>query len=491
MSNYRIRRGAIVPIHTQTTLPSVTQEHLLLSFCVVDLQYTTTMTATSGDDDGIKLNGSVEDVEAQDEERSRSGQGPDETDDDDDSRTASARHSLFMDHPWLFWGLVLLFSSTAAGVILGFGIAAARREQSDRFDRVSQDLLNQFEASFANFVVAGLWLQQASLDRRQTHSGFRTVYDYIQSSGLDILGAAWVRNVTHAERPSMENESRAYLAEHYPDQPYFGFLGLEYSDDFIEPHQGPRSNQSFYFPLHFIDPMEDLLMRGSLDLDLWSLPPHRQALTNALKTWKPATTERLKLGPDYGDDAYFVIIMHPGVQTPSNTEPRDLSAVVVLIKEVIARAHHSLAKDEQVSVYIFDSTKGTMRTSSNEQGGAFLGAAKFLSNERMEYIPSLAVGDIHGEHCIERVIPITSREWTFVVKSEGGSFEPSVGFAVLGAAVVFVACIFLALWLHTSKRRAVMLTEMKRTAESEKTALLIENSNRVAERERELNDFIA
>ena len=449
-----------------------------------------TMTATH-DDAESKLNRTEEDVEAQEEIESRSAAGPpDEL--DNDSTTPPPRHCLLMDHPLLYWGLTLLFSATAFGVILGVGISAARKEQSDRFNRVSQDLLNQFERSFADFVVSGLWLQQATLDRKQTRTGFRTVYDYIRSSGLNIIAGSWVRNVTHAERQSMENETRTYLAEHYPDDPYTysGFVGLEYSDDFIEPHQGPRSNQSFYFPLRFVEPMENPLIRMSIDLDMWSLPPHREALSNALKTWTPTATERLKLSPEYGDDAYFVIIVHPGVQTPSNAKPRDLSAVTLDIKEVIARAHFSLAKDEQVSLYIFDST---MTTSSDEQGAPFLGAAKFLANDRLEYIPEHAVGDMRGGHNmhLERVIPMASREWTFMVKSENGSFEPTVGFAVLGASVVFVACFGLALWLHTSKRRAVKLTEMKRAAESERTALLIENSNRIAERERELNDFIA
>ena len=437
--------------------------------------------------DQSKLNRSVEDVEAQGE--GTSPEAPRPVGSDSNPIAPTRHHWLLMDHTWLFWGLVLLFSVTAAGVIMGFGISAARREQSNRFDRVAEDILNQFEASFAEFVVAGLWLQQATLDRRQTHAGFRTVYDYIKSSGLNVMGVSCVRNITHAERPRMENETRAYLAEHYPDQPYVGFLGLEYSEDFIEPHPGPRSNQSFYFPLRFVEPMEHALTRGSIDLDMWSLPPHQQALANSLTTWKPATTERLKLGPEYGDDAYFVIIMHPGVETPSISEPRDLSAMTVPIKDILAGAHLSLAEDEEVSLYIYDSTPTA--TFSEDQGPPFLGAASFLSNERLEYIPELAIGDIRGGLRTERIIPITSREWTFIVKGESGSFEPSVGLAVLGASVVFAACFGLALWLHTSKRRAVMLTEMKTTAESEKTALLIENSNRVAERERELNDFIA
>lgn len=444
------------------------------------------------DEDMIELNGSVpvKDVEAaQEDENEKSHLGPTADTKVEDADTGSPRHSLLMDHAWLFWGFVLLFSASAAGVILGVGIAAARREQSDRFDRVSHDLLNQFEASFANFVVAGLWLQQATLDRRQTHSGFRTVYDYIQSTGLNISGAAWARNVSHVERPSMENESRAYLAEHYPDQPYVGILGVAFTEGDVQPRHVPRSNQSFYFPLRFVEPMELELTRGSIDLDLLAVPPNREALTKALTTWKPATTERLKLGPQFGEDEYFVIIMHPGVQTSSNTVPRDLSAMTVHFKQVIAGAHLSLAKDEQVSLIIYDSTATAATT--NEQSHPFLGAARFLSAGRLKYIAEHSVGDIRGEHSIKRVIPITSREWTFVVHSESGSFEPAVGFAVLGAAVVFTAFLGLALWLHTSKRRAVMLTEMKRAAESEKTALLIENSNRVAERERELNDFIA
>lgn len=391
--------------------------------------------------------------------------------------------SLLNGSSWLFVGLILLTGFCAAGIILGFGLSSAKQDEDSTFERVSKDLLTQVDTAFNDYVLAGLWMHQTTvLPRHQTHEDFRLAYEYIVSSGLNPQSMSWVRNTSHSERPAMENETRAYLLQSdYPFHPYLGFLGLEFSSDFITP--GPRSPQPSYFVLHFVEPMEDPLTRNALHLDMNSLPPHRKALGEALSTWKPATTERLKLAPEFGQDAYFVIVFHPGTKVPSMPDlaPRDLTALAVDIKDVILRAQNTLTNGEDLSLYVYDSTD------TPDDDPPFLGAAVFAGDRsRVDFIPELPKSDIPKErHSVEIVLEITSRKWTFVVTS--AAYRPDTRFVFLGATLIFVACLGLALWLRTTVRRAVLLNDIQAAAEAEKTSLLIENSRR----ERELNDFIA
>ena len=86
---------------------------------------------------------------------------------------------------------------------------------------------------------------------------------------------------------------------------------------------------------------------------------------------------------------------------------------------------------------------------------------------------------------------IASRTWTIVVEAEDGTFKPQLGFVMLGSTMIFVACASLALWMYTNAIREAKIGEMRLAAEADKASIMVENANKAAKVERELNDFIA
>ena len=62
---------------------------------------------------------------------------------------------------------------------------------------------------------------------------------------------------------------------------------------------------------------------------------------------------------------------------------------------------------------------------------------------------------------------------------------------VLGGVVIFVACILLALWFYSSTQRAAKIHDIQAAADAEKAALIVDNAERAALAERELNDYLA
>ena len=413
---------------------------------------------------------------------------------------------------WLVKVLILVAGGAAAGILLGYGITAARKDQERRFCHIADDLLTQFQLALDDYVTAGLWVWQAGLltgggDDDDypplRHSDFRILYDTIVSSGLVLTSIGLARNITHAQRPAAENFTRAYLDQNFPhDHDYQGIFGLTNADGFVGPQPFPRPPHPFYFPLRYVEPTESALIRDALDLDLYSLPPHRVALTTALTTWKPSITSVLQLSPEFTGGSRplnFFIMMHPGEQVPglpyNDTTSRDVSAFQFSAEALMNRAYLGTNRQEQVSLFIYDTTDDTPG-----QEPVFVGAARLNPRQdvdmlgRMTFHNETAMSRLHtprGGYRRLQTMPITSRQWTFVVISEEGSFQAELAFIILGAAPVLVASVGLAWWLHNSVRRAAQLDEVQKAAAAEKTAWIIHNANSVAKLERELNDFVA
>jgi signal transduction histidine kinase len=93
---------------------------------------------------------------------------------------------------------------------------------------------------------------------------------------------------------------------------------------------------------------------------------------------------------------------------------------------------------------------------------------------------------------LQKTIHLASREWTFVI-TDSGSVEAGseMAFIALGAVLILVSTISLSLLIYTNARKIRKISRIRAATEAEKTQVRLESARKVAQQERDLNDFIA
>lgn len=387
----------------------------------------------------------------------------------------------------IFVGLVLLLGIFASSLFLVLGIRSSRNDHAQSFERRATSLTQNIENAWDEYQVAALWMYQSACGARTiTRDGFKQLFEHLAASGLDLQAAGCGRNITHDERPAAEAESRAYF-ENYPSVDYQGFTGLEPDPD--DPGNGEeliiryRKEMPFYFPVRLMEPLEG--NEPGMDFDLYSHPARKATIDAAISTWKPTLTPRIRLVQETEprDNAYSVILMHPGIplKTAPDHKPRDLANMVVRIPSLLQRA----IRDHQVemSVYIFDSTLGA--------GDAFMGGARSggggaddEDENNLLHLPETDLASVrNAKHTYEEKISIASSEWTIViVDADHDGLSGQLTFVIVGAVMILITGAGTALFIHTSMKRVAKVSAMQTEAEKSAASLRAE---------RELNEFIA
>ena len=72
-----------------------------------------------------------------------------------------------------------------------------------------------------------------------------------------------------------------------------------------------------------------------------------------------------------------------------------------------------------------------------------------------------------------------------------GAYASDEVFIVIGGVIIFLACGVVALWFVKSAERSARIQDIQIAADAEKAALIVENAEKAAESERQLNDYIA
>jgi CHASE1-domain containing sensor protein len=179
---------------------------------------------------------------------------------------------------------VSLIGIVSTASILAFGLLGAYHDQENKFTRAADDLLNQFENVVKEYATAGLWIHEACRTRTKSQEDFRTLYDYLVSSGLEFQAVSFAMNVSHAERPIIEEDTRNFLEGGFYDVDYEGFVGLEMDPSTGSPKLGPRSDQPLYHTVHYVEPFEDAKNRAALDFDLRTSALRWTAVEQAIAT---------------------------------------------------------------------------------------------------------------------------------------------------------------------------------------------------------------
>ena len=113
------------------------------------------------------------------------------------------------------------------------------------------------------------------------------------------------------------------------------------------------------------------------------------------------------------------------------------------------------------------------------------------SSSDLTYLQETEVDDIQGYYHHQEDLVLTNKVWTVTIVAPKSAYPTKSTFVALGAVLVLLASLCLALWIYTRTLRTRKFNAMKARVDNEKAALILENTRQAARAERELNDFIA
>jgi signal transduction histidine kinase/CHASE1-domain containing sensor protein/CheY-like chemotaxis protein len=391
---------------------------------------------------------------------------------------------------WRIPIIICLIGVVASSAFLAVGITGANRDQEEYFESLAEALIQEFDHSWRDYETAGMWIHEACRDHDVSRTKFRELYEHLKAGGLEFQAASWAPNVTHDKRQEYEDEVDLWYSEEFPELTYEGFQGFEPNDP-NNPEAGSsvqsRSEQAFYFPVHFIEPVEG--NQAAIHFDLYSSASRRATIHQALSSWKPALTSRLHLVQEIDASAYSVLLMHPGI--PLSTQPHvqasDISSMVIRVPDLLARSTASQSKP--LTMYVYDTT---LPTQADFLGGVTLTNFKNGKHDVL-FLPEIELNALHksNDRIHEEILGISSSTWAIVVVAVDGSYKPVTVYIILGGVMILLGCVCLAVCVYYMLERQVKLAQIRTQAEADKAAYGVENARRAARNERELNDFIA
>ena len=415
----------------------------------------------------------------------REAEGPSENQKD---RKASAKMK------WLCL-MILLLGSAASALIAWLGVSAAQNEEDQTFKILALDISRKFETVLSTYKIAALWVYQEGNSRQHTDRGhFRQIYEYLQLSEVSMEMIGYCKNVSHTDRPAAEASMKAYYDS--LAMPYGGFVDFDpYTFQIKKAAEKP-----FYYVCSDGEPLTptNALFTG---IDVYSDPLLKPDIDLAIETHKPVLSGLLFPTEGTGLEELFdpmVVLIHPGGDIPSHPEGnprRDISLLIIPVPTILRNLAELQRSSTNVKVHLFD--QGQARDDRFVQYDNFLGGAQFYKVDddeepvQVDLLPPVSMEDARKgsksghSRIFETEIVMASRTWSVIICGDDEDYKPDITFVVLGACMIFLACVCLAIWLYTSHRQS------RKAVKNEKAAIMLENARQAALREKELNDFVA
>jgi signal transduction histidine kinase/CheY-like chemotaxis protein len=403
-------------------------------------------------------------------------------------------HTTNNNNKWITVGLIVFIGAAASAAFFSLGISSAKNDSDKQATQRATELTFAIESAAHDYELFGLWIHESCQksfnitdvpleEDSAAHLGFcsrdefKRLYDYIVSAGVEVQAIEYVPNITHSARATVEAEAKRYYQENYPHYDYTGFKR-------VVPDAEPglrimeELDHDFYLPLHYVEPVVG--NEAAIDLSIYSNLARRKAIDNAIATWKPALSDRLKLVQETDPNAYGFGLIHPGVPNSVRTAsaPNGFSQIIVRVPALLERAARvSLVSS---SVYIFDTTNAAIDP-------IFLGAADI----QVDHHGEVSLKSIPETHLAKtathftRGIKVADRNWTISVVPVDNSLD--LDFIILGGCIIFIGCIVAAVWFYLHLGRIAKLNELKSQAQNE----IAEVAQKQVLLERELNEFIA
>lgn len=328
-------------------------------------------------------------------------------------------------------------------------------------------MAREIDSSWNDYESSTLWIHESCRNWRTnnfSYLDFEILYNYLRSGGLEFKAIQWVPNVTHDERQDVEALAAIGWNTVLPEGENFtGFIGLEPDpEDPNELVMGPRSEQPFYFPLHFGEPRKS--NSKAAGYDLFSPPWERPAILKALETYRPALTGGFQLSTHGPADGYSVVLYHPGAQLDEKfkIKPKDLSNMVINTRDLLMRA--ARYPSESLAVYLYDVTASKIDEEISPEflAGLEVRVGQDRNGTNAKDLVSVAERNLddvikNGSFSYEREMEIGGRVWKALLAPVDDTFEPQFTFVVLSAVLMFVASLFLAIWMIHNTRRSIQM----------------------------------
>jgi len=434
--------------------------------------------------------------------------------------------------------LIIAIGSIVAYGTGFLGFRAERKGRKESFERGAFITVSKIKDSFDEYVDAASMVHgrcrhrpqfdpsALEMDSNRTvtdymawskdfREDFSELYEYVKASGLKLKAMQFDPNITWQERPTAEAEANTYYSENYPEVDYSGFCGYNGDSTMLESRWW---NQSFYFPIHYMEPV--LGNEGQIDRDYHSSESTKRAVEAVFRTEAPSLTDRMSIDSESGSvsrctsgnnkisedegPSFGVVLMHPGIRLSKDDEtswPRDLSSIVMCMSDLITRSTDHMTRttfheNQLMSVYIHDLSHPT------KSEPVFMVAARLNQNDTeedgegtfsmklLDEIP-LDVFDCTDQLCYQRTITIANREWIVTIIDEQIRDGRRRFFIVITGAIVFAAFFALAIYVLATDRKNRAYATLRAQAAAERNTLVLDNANRAAQTERELNDFLA
>ena len=431
---------------------------------------------------------------------------------------------------------MIVFLGVVAGSALAYlGFRAEKNGRLDDFQRGAFVTVSKVEESFEDYVetasmIHGRFRHRPEFDglafasntdtyieeymawSKQFRSEFHETYQYVKATDLRFKAMQFTPYISSQERGLAENEIMDFLSKNYPEAAatYKGFRGFNGPNS---TSLEPRWNQPFYFPIHYMEPIAG--NEAAIDLDYYSSQSRMRAVDALFETKEPSMTDRLSLvkkegtlsrcssgdgdvaegqGPSYG-----IVLMHPGHKLDSDddtTWPKEFSAMVLCMSDLISRSNDHQSRP--ISMYIHDLSH------PDSDKPVFMGAASLVKNQTAEESEiddyntillnetDLDQVECRGDDsCYQRNITIANRIWTVTILDQHARNRSRMVYISLVGVIAFFAFLCLAIWVLNTDKRNRKYASIKAEAAAERNALVLENANRAAQTERELNDFLA
>lgn len=392
----------------------------------------------------------------------------------------------------LFPILIFLLGTLAAVVLLITGLRIASIQGDKAFETTALDVLAKIELQIEDFRNMALFGQQALRNGTATRQDFRQVYLNLNASHLDFEQVAYLPRTTGLTRNATEEDSRAYLNEHFPDYFYKGFAASPVRttgsnldrDAQLLPYDD--SNETIYFPAHYNEPMEQLFF--FTDVDAMRAPRTTLAVTKMIETGRPTMTEPFPLFRTH----HSVYLMHPGIEV-TGTGCRVGEHVFALLLGIPTLLRHKSIMElysQPLSIYLFDVTEDPsfrptflggvdLRTCANENGTDCVFFP--IDEQNLEKVRRIE------KKRVERNFDLASRQWRAIVVADEGAYDSKIFHIVLSSCLVVVASVVLAVCIRRNRRRALSIERLKLQNQEERVALRLEMAQDGVKAEREVS----
>ena len=366
-------------------------------------------------------------------------------------------------------GMILFLGLLTSAAFTWMGVASEQEKNRDEFIRSAADSVEKIDSAFKDYVTAASLVHNFCHDRTFTRSDFHDLYLYLIDSGLHFKSVQFAPNITHADREFYQNEARDYYGEFYPHVDYQGFRGF---NTFESKSLEPRTDQPFYFPIHYQEPIFG--NEAAIDLDYYSSESRIRAVKAVFETKGPSLTDRLSLVKqagqvsrcgDHDGPSYGVVLMHPGVPLHTNpnkeahevageTWPKDFSAIVLCVPDVLDRSTDIQSNSKMI--YIHDRSHP-----SGEP--VFLGGAEvlpdsisYLDEVELNEMDAIAEDMMGDKFLLQRNVTAANRVWTITVMAlDDGTYNSDHLYVILGGSLILLGSSLMALWVYTNARKSM------------------------------------